>query len=60
MRRSRGGRAGRPRDSKIQRVLLLLVNDPSDMLPIEKQRDANSISYYYLYSEDVSNHLKRL
>ena len=37
---------------------MLLVNDPPSMLvPKTKQRDTNSIFYYYLYSVNVPNHL---
>ena len=39
-------------------VLFILANDKSiQLVPKEKQRDTNSISYYYLYSANVPNHL---
>ena len=48
----------KPRDSNIPRVLLLLVNDPPNLLvPKAKPKDTKIISYYYFYSESVPNHL---
>ena len=46
----------KPRDSNIPRVLLLLVNDPPNLLVSKtKKRDPNNISYYF-YSANVPNH----
>ena len=48
----------KPRDTKLPRVLLLLVNDSSNLLvPKAKPRNTNIISYYYFYSANVPNHL---
>ena len=45
-------------DNNVPRVLLLLVNDsPNLLVPKAKSRNTNNISYYYLYSENVPNHL---
>ena len=47
----------KPRDTNMPRLLLLLANDPPNLLvPKAKLRDTNSISYY-LYSANVPNHL---
>ena len=46
------------RDSKLPRVLLLLVNDfPNVLVPKGKQRNTNNNSYYYFYSANMPNHL---
>ena len=46
------------RDTNVPRVLLLLVNDSSNLLvPKAKPRNPNNIYYYYLYSANVPNHL---
>ena len=48
----------KPRDTNIPRVLLLLVNDsPNLLVPKAKPRNTNNISYYYLYSANMPNHL---
>ena len=48
----------KPRDTKIPKVLLLLVNDTRIMLvPKAILRDTNSIFYYYIYSANIPNHL---
>lgn len=48
----------KPRDTNIPRVLLLLVNDSFNLLVLKaKPRNANDISYYYLYSVNLPNHL---
>jgi len=48
----------KPRDSNIPRVLLLLVNDPPNLLvPKAKPRETNNIFYNYFYSANVPNHL---
>ena len=50
--------AAQPRDTKLPRVLLLLVNDsPNLLVPKAKPRNANNICYYYFYSANVPNHL---
>ena len=48
----------KPRDTNVQRVLLLLVNDsPSLLVSKAKPRVTNNISYYYFYSANMPNHL---
>ena len=48
----------KPRDTKLPRVLLLLVSDSSNLLvPKAKPSNNNNIFYYYFYSANMPNDL---